>query len=259
MASPKRYLFPRYDSEFSTSRLPPEFAASRKDGASVTTLREWVRWEARSMWLVGQVGSSFDVEIDDDAKVSKQKELIWKKKPNRLKEVDADALQLFLAKPDGEWLASNGSAVLQMRTGDIPAQIKGMLTKEIDPDAQIGAVFEEVPQYDPIHVLVRKDGDMVELQNSLEWRQPNPLCNTFGKAWPYQGREKIAATVAGPLVDHFNAWKDGNDDKQTHAINLVLSGPGTGKSRMLDEMDGILLRAAELSGSQEMGQQHTDR
>nr|WNO07189.1 CRN effector protein [Phytophthora cinnamomi] len=201
--------------------------------------------------IVGQPGAVFGIEIDGALQVLQLKSKIKHEKAT-FKDVAAKNLHLFLAKTDGEWLASNGSAVRQMRTGDIPAQVKGMLTKEIDPGAQIGAVFRDAPQYDHIHVLVRKGGDMVELQNSLEWREPNPLCKSFGKAWPYQGKEELAATVAGPLADHFNAWKDGNDDKQTHAINLVLSGPGTGKSRMLDEMDGILLRAAELSGSQEL-------
>ncbi|CAK4714470.1 unnamed protein product, partial [Aphanomyces euteiches] len=35
-----------------------------------------------------------------------------------------------------------------------------------------------------------------------------------------------------------------NQDKQNHAIIVVSSGPGTGKSRMLDEMKGLLCEAA---------------
>ncbi|KAJ8550531.1 hypothetical protein ON010_g10539 [Phytophthora cinnamomi] len=236
-------------SELRQEGLSGEVSGVARDTSTVFPLRQM------SSVTIGQVNVEvvtlcskymyFEVSVDHLYKTIKHEKATFK-------DVAAKNLHLFLAETDGEWLASNGSAVRQMRTGDIPAQVKGMLTKEIDPGAQIGAVFRDAPQYDHIHVLVRKGGDMVELQNSLEWREPNPLCKSFGKAWPYQGKEELAATVAGPLADHFNAWKDGNDDKQTHAINLVLSGPGTGKSRMLDEMDGILLRAAELSGSQEL-------
>eukprot|EP00644_Phytophthora_capsici_P015162 jgi/Phyca11/575544/estExt2_Genewise1.C_PHYCAscaffold_750066 len=42
----------------------------------------------------------------------------------------------------------------------------------------------------------------------------------------------------------------GDEDKRTHPLHLVLSGPGTGKSRMLDEMKGLLCEAATRSEDQ---------
>lgn len=80
-----------------------------------------------------------------------------------------------------------------------------MMATSIDLGAAIGAVFKEAPQRDHVHVLVRKGGDMVKLQDSLGWREPKPLCDTFGKAWVYQGKEDISAIIADPLADHFNA------------------------------------------------------
>ncbi|KAK1941272.1 hypothetical protein P3T76_007138 [Phytophthora citrophthora] len=82
------------------------------------------------------------------------------------------------------------------------------------------------------------------LMETLDWRKPKPLCKGSGMNWEYQGASKIANSLRDPLVKHFKAWKDGRGDKSAHAMNLVLSGPGTGKSRMLDEMPKLLREAA---------------
>ncbi|KAG3108045.1 hypothetical protein PI124_g11619 [Phytophthora idaei] len=63
--------------------------------------------------IVGQVESLFDVEIDDGAKVSKLKKAIKEEKKNDLKDVDADKLQLFLAKKHGAWLDGAGAAAVR--------------------------------------------------------------------------------------------------------------------------------------------------
>ncbi|KAG3236079.1 hypothetical protein PI124_g18897 [Phytophthora idaei] len=55
--------------------------------------------------IVGQAGGSFDVEIDDGAKVSKLKKKI---KEEKMYQFPADELQLFLAKTDdGAWLQND--------------------------------------------------------------------------------------------------------------------------------------------------------
>ncbi|KAG2769809.1 hypothetical protein PC113_g25343 [Phytophthora cactorum] len=52
--------------------------------------------------IVGQAGGSFDVEIDDGAKVSKLKKKI---KEEKMYQFPADELHLFLAKTEvGAWL-----------------------------------------------------------------------------------------------------------------------------------------------------------
>ncbi|OWZ12790.1 Crinkler (CRN), partial [Phytophthora megakarya] len=48
--------------------------------------------------IVGVAGSSFPVDIDENETVGDLKDAIQDKKPNDLKDVDADKLQLFLAK-----------------------------------------------------------------------------------------------------------------------------------------------------------------
>ncbi|KAE8971528.1 hypothetical protein PR002_g26798 [Phytophthora rubi] len=91
-----------------------------------------------------------------------------------------------------------------------------------------------------------------KLFNALEWREPMRLCTSDGQDWAYQGAPGLVAELAQPLVAHNEAWKLGYEGKQNYAINLVLDGRGTGKSRMLDEMKGLLCEAAKQSQQQEL-------
>ncbi|EGZ05654.1 hypothetical protein PHYSODRAFT_413021, partial [Phytophthora sojae] len=62
-------------------------------------------WKILLTCAIVGVGSTFDVEVDDGAKVGELKEPIEQENPNTLKDVDAPNLQLFLAKKtDGKWL-----------------------------------------------------------------------------------------------------------------------------------------------------------
>ncbi|KAG2766625.1 hypothetical protein PC111_g25115, partial [Phytophthora cactorum] len=63
--------------------------------------------------LVGVAGSAFPVDIDENKSVGHLKDAIKAKKPNDFKDVDADKLQLFLAKTEGgAWLAGAGVAAV---------------------------------------------------------------------------------------------------------------------------------------------------
>ena len=57
--------------------------------------------------LIGGNGSAFPVTIEESETVSHLKEAIKLEKENDLKAIDADKLQLFLAKKDGAWLKEN--------------------------------------------------------------------------------------------------------------------------------------------------------
>ncbi|KAH7467115.1 Crinkler effector protein BLC01 [Phytophthora ramorum] len=55
--------------------------------------------------IVGVAGSAFEVRVDESDSVYDLKKVIKGEKPNDLKDIDADKLQLFLAKKeDGAWL-----------------------------------------------------------------------------------------------------------------------------------------------------------
>ncbi|KAF1782670.1 hypothetical protein GQ600_25718 [Phytophthora cactorum] len=108
------------------------------------------------------------------------------------------------------------------------------------------ALIVQVPNVNEADVQQEK------LLNLLEWKVPKRLCTSTGQDWPYQGAAELGTSLADPLVQHYNSWQHGIQDKQTHALFLVLSGPGTGNSRMLDEMKGLLCKAAEQSGEHEL-------
>ncbi|KAE9061779.1 hypothetical protein PF005_g30033, partial [Phytophthora fragariae] len=91
-----------------------------------------------------------------------------------------------------------------------------------------------------------------KLLNALEWREPQRLCTGDGQDWAYQGASELVVELTRPLDAHYDAWKLGYEDKQNHALNVVVGGRGTGKSRMLDEMKGLLCEAAKQSQQQEL-------
>nr|ALV13261.1 CRN112c [Phytophthora sojae] len=245
--------------------------------------------------VVGVAGSAFSVRVDESDTVDDLKKSIKAKKPNDLKDIDADKLELYVAKRDGEWLteADVKSGVTDItglvRLEVVRAKLFSVgLSDEVvsEVDAQ-----EEAAGRGPVNVLVvvpmkkrRVDAGVDEerrffdtrdfppllappqrgatvespeaqwekLLDSLEWKKPRRLCASSGQDWPYQGESELAGHLVEPLALHYTAWYLQNEDKQNHAINLVLSGPGTGKSRMLDQMKGLMCAAAALSNNRKL-------
>ena len=68
------------------------------------------------------------------------------------------------------------------------------------------------------------------------WHEPKPLLQSRGALWPYQHGDQIQKILAAELPDHFGAWKQQKTDKMLHPLFIVASGPGTGKSRLLQGM-----------------------
>ncbi|KAG1711953.1 hypothetical protein DVH05_009193 [Phytophthora capsici] len=197
-------------------------------------------------------GDVISIIIEEWKTVALLKDAIKEKKPIKLNDVDAGDLHLFLAKKDGAWLMSDD--LLQMRE-DGKGE-RGYMSEELkDPVAKISAKFPSELPDGSIHVLVVVPMDDLERQweellSSLAYKGTKRLCSSTGSKWEYQGGKELVEALAKPLVDHYNAWKLGNQDKQSHPLPLVLSGPGTGKSRMLDEMKGLLCEAAMRSEDQ---------
>ncbi|EEY60758.1 crinkler (CRN) domain-containing protein [Phytophthora infestans T30-4] len=118
-------------------------------------------------------------------------------------------------------------------------------------------VIVEVPQQQTIKVGPA-DRQTQDLLNILEWKEPSRLCRSSGDHWTFQGASEIATDLAGPLLQHYQAWQDGNQDKQNHALDVVVGGPGTGKSRTIDEMKNLLCKAAEQSENQDLVKRMTN-
>ncbi|KAE8984980.1 hypothetical protein PR002_g22775 [Phytophthora rubi] len=80
--------------------------------------------------VVGVAGSAFEVDIDEVASVSALKKAIKEEKKNKLDKVDADALQLFLAKKDGAWLKDDDPAALELEEGNTHQDIQTLIDGE---------------------------------------------------------------------------------------------------------------------------------
>ncbi|KAG3117537.1 hypothetical protein C6341_g27531 [Phytophthora cactorum] len=104
--------------------------------------------------LVGVAGSAFPVDIDENKSVGHLKDAIKAKKPNDFKDVDADKLQLFLAKTEGgAWLAGAGVAAVMVDGDGHPQGFELMdPTLWIKNPKHFGANFQ--PGEGQIHVLV---------------------------------------------------------------------------------------------------------
>ncbi|KAL3659397.1 hypothetical protein V7S43_015668 [Phytophthora oleae] len=79
--------------------------------------------------IVGVADSSFSVKIDEKKSVDELKNTIKEKKKNDLKDVDANNLQLFLARNGNTWLSSCAEGVKKLKKGENTALIEE-LTKE---------------------------------------------------------------------------------------------------------------------------------
>ncbi|KAK1930433.1 hypothetical protein P3T76_014104 [Phytophthora citrophthora] len=206
--------------------------------------------------IVGVAGNAFEVDIAEDASVSALKDVI--KEKNRVTiTCDAKDLQLFLARTkDGAWLGLDeaGAASVALDKGGHPQHLNTKLVG-MGSMERINKCVGNLPDQDQVHVLVKvplsnSERQWVELLSSLSWNDTKSLCSSHGSTWKYQGKPELVETLVEPLVGHYNAWKRGDEDKQNHALHLVMSGPGTGKSRMLDEMKGLLYEAAVRSKDQ---------
>ena len=63
--------------------------------------------------------------------------------------------------------------------------------------------------------------------------------------WKYQSNSKILDDLKGSLLNHYNNWKAKKVDKQMHPAYFLFSGPGTGKSRTLDEFQALCIDATQ--------------
>ncbi|KAF1324559.1 hypothetical protein FI667_g9722, partial [Globisporangium splendens] len=200
--------------------------------------------------FVGMNSSAFSVDIDESDTVGDLKDAIKTEKANDLKSVDADRLRLYLAKRGNSWLPSRDDDVVALKKGEIPNGIASLLTEEmeaafrIDNQMHFGKNF--VPSEGDIHVLVDiRHVSTIESALSpsvkFSWRPPKPLVSTAGTAWDFQNPLDLP-TISEAIRRHYQAWGEGMHDKRRHPVFMCLGGPGTGKSRLLDEFPTVVQR-----------------
>ncbi|KAG3078994.1 hypothetical protein PC122_g12392, partial [Phytophthora cactorum] len=102
--------------------------------------------------IVGEAESAFPVDIDASLSVGDLKDAIKAKKPNDLKDVDADKLQLFLAKKGDRWLPDDDTLDAVLQSGDDTSYVKMRASWKLNKPSLFGpnvSLGEDV-----IHVLV---------------------------------------------------------------------------------------------------------
>ncbi|EEY64573.1 Crinkler (CRN) family protein [Phytophthora infestans T30-4] len=111
--------------------------------------------------IVGVAGSAFSVRVDESDSVDDLKEKIKGEKPNDFKEVDADKLQLFLAKTEkgaGAWLTEKDVMEGVSDTSDLKllGAARVRLRRVGLSDREVGGVDEAEPAEGrgPVNVLV---------------------------------------------------------------------------------------------------------
>eukprot|EP00644_Phytophthora_capsici_P003913 jgi/Phyca11/108643/e_gw1.15.666.1 len=134
--------------------------------------------------IVGLMGSAFSVDIDADQFVGDLKKIIQKKK-NDLHNVDADKLQLFLAKKDKGWLPDKSEAALELKKGEVHEDIQVLINgEEMEATKTLNYwlfeknQMEEQLSSEQIHVLVVvpeiRDGKK-RYRSSLWFAESEPL------------------------------------------------------------------------------------
>ncbi|CAG8574422.1 7739_t:CDS:2 [Funneliformis caledonium] len=94
--------------------------------------------------------------------------------------------------------------------------------------------------------------------DKLDDEDYEPLVKTFGKDFKFCGRDDAinifwngdVLTDRNGIVSRFGVRNE--SDKNLHPIPVVAGGPGTGKSRFLDEVEQLLSQCANESGNYEI-------
>nr|QUJ09334.1 crinkler 7 [Plasmopara viticola] len=191
--------------------------------------------------VVGAAGSAFSVRVDETDSVDDLKKAI-KAENERTITCDVRELQLYLAKTGRAWLKSDGAAAVTLDEHGNP---QGFDTMDpslwIKNDRYFGEKFQ--PNEGQIHVLVvvPTEAPVVPAlsQQSFFWKEPKPLVATTGANWDFQNSLDLG-NLASAIGRHYQAWRDGKTDKRSHPLFVCLDGPGTGKSRLLDEFPNVL-------------------
>ncbi|KAL8002069.1 hypothetical protein Plhal703r1_c17g0081511 [Plasmopara halstedii] len=131
--------------------------------------------------IVGAASNEFEVNIDNTASVSALKVAIKAKNPNDMKGIDADRLELFLAKTEGgAWLSSQSDDVKKLKKGEKTALIESLIKEDQQLQAEdpLEYVLREnsmvTPQLTQIHVLVLVPGQRLSL-GAAALREPHPV------------------------------------------------------------------------------------
>ncbi|KAG7395040.1 hypothetical protein PHYBOEH_004276 [Phytophthora boehmeriae] len=140
-------------------------------------------------------------------------------------------------------------AAFEAREPIHPLEYFNSLAEQVD---ERSTILVEVSRQEEFTFYMSPEAQVEVLVRHFQWNRPKPLCHGPGRDWPYQGASEIANRLMRPLVEHYEMWQQNETFRLYHALNLVLGGAGTGKSRMLDKMKRLLCLAAERSKREDL-------
>ncbi|KAE9265533.1 hypothetical protein PR003_g32430, partial [Phytophthora rubi] len=157
--------------------------------------------------IIGEKGGAFGVAIDAGETVGDLKDAIKDKNANKLKDVNAKSLQLFLAKKDGRWL---NWAEAEALTLDRDLQ----RFEEMDPTLVIqnsnyfGDKFQ--PGEGEVHVLVKVPVSPPNKRRKTLWQDQKTL-DPNASALSFDGRGHVwslnPADISGFGLGQFSSTK----------------------------------------------------
>ncbi|TMW61127.1 hypothetical protein Poli38472_013590 [Pythium oligandrum] len=167
----------------------------------------------------------------------------------------AGEMDLYFAKHGDEWLSLSDPDVKalleQGETTEGIAQLLGgsplkttLRVTTVLPESSLKTMAD-----DQLHILVKLRPPVQEESFvprplptiNYEWKEPQPLISSasVGSTWDFQSPFDVNE-ISKTMRKHYRAWKEKRDDKSCHPIFTCIDGPGTGKSRLLDEFPRML-------------------
>jgi Crinkler effector protein N-terminal domain len=199
-------------------------------------------------------GSVFPIEIEPTARVQDLQHAIFKlKEYGQHYQFVASELTLYFAKRNGQWLSSSDTDVELLKQGKVSEGISNMLNDIMlimDAAATIEKVLLPFPSKEELHVLVQ-----LPIKARFVWREPTALVrdSSNGAKWDFQHSLHLE-NLMSEIRCHYHAWRRGNIDKQSHPLFMYVDGPGTGKSRFLDEFPTLIKQQMACEDDVEMKQ-----
>ncbi|KAF9996950.1 hypothetical protein BGZ79_009311 [Entomortierella chlamydospora] len=214
--------------------------------------------------IIDGASSAFEVELDTKDSIAALKKAIKKEKEPEFDDIASDKLILFqIAVPD------EGTHVY-LEDIDSPTPLTKGTT-------EISEVFGDAPAKNTIHVIVQDPSAAPSTLSattmtgpsaaSVDWKDPSKilrwleqyrrpagvsqsaLVSSFGADFPLCSREDTFDILwnGTPLRNGVLRRLEcrGHSDRNQHPIPLLASGPGTGKSRFLQEFPNMLQKKAE--------------
>ncbi|GES83741.1 P-loop containing nucleoside triphosphate hydrolase protein [Rhizophagus clarus] len=198
----------------------------------------------------------------NELKISDLKYIIWSKKSNTLK-IDYTDLELWMVNIIQEEVYK----LKDVKESEIREKLGAT---KLSPTYTFQNYFPKTFKYNSnIHIIVQVPAatgpNWNDPSSIYEWIQQfnlnpgrNRLVKSFGKDFEFYGRDNTIDTLwngdkitnRNGIVDRFLVRR--SKDKSNHPLPVLAAGPGTGKSRFLDEVERLLTLKANNSDNEDI-------